>query len=89
MGSFLLGMCGDACERRPFLNYRHQRRETPALFWGVASSMRMVEEGRAGPRPCTARQKKQEEHERRQQETPPHPKRNITVLDASENTRKR
>jgi hypothetical protein len=51
--------------------------------------MGVVEEWRAGPRPCKARQKKQEEHEGRQKETPPHPKGNITVLDASENARKR
>ena len=51
--------------------------------------MGMVEEWGARPRPCNARQKKQKEHERRQHETPPHPKGNITVFDASENARNR
>ena len=51
--------------------------------------MGMVEEWRARPRPCKARQKKQKGRERRQHETPPHPKGNITVFDASENARNR
>jgi hypothetical protein len=55
----------------------------------TAGLMGVVKKWRVGPRPCKARQKKQKEHERRQQETPPHPKGNITVLDASENARKR
>ena len=62
---------------------------TDGMHRRLRALMRMVDEWRARPRSCTARQKKQEERERRQQETPPHPKGNITVLDASENARSR